>query len=95
MQIEIGSWRVFLRLLNLPVDSYNVQTVSLFLLSSYYTLLKDASFVAVIALLLYVGCYQVLYPPVHLRSHSHLTLSGNCSEDCCRLVSAGVVGVKK
>uniref|UniRef100_I1QWB3 Major facilitator superfamily (MFS) profile domain-containing protein n=1 Tax=Oryza glaberrima TaxID=4538 RepID=I1QWB3_ORYGL len=34
--------------------------VSLFLLSSYYTLLKDAPYVAVIALLLYVGCYQQL-----------------------------------
>jgi hypothetical protein len=38
----------------------NFQAVSLFLLSSYYTLLKDVSYVAVIALLLYVGCYQVL-----------------------------------
>ncbi|AQK66254.1 D-xylose-proton symporter-like 1 [Zea mays] len=38
-------------------------TVALFLLSSYYTLLKDASYVAVIALLLYVGCYQVLSSP--------------------------------
>jgi len=39
-------------------------TVSLFLLSSYYTLLKDASYVAVIALLLYVGCYQLSFGPI-------------------------------
>jgi hypothetical protein len=43
-----------------------MQTVSLFLLSSYYTLLKDASYVAVIALLLYVGCYQVFSLPCTL-----------------------------
>lgn len=35
------------------------QVISLFLLASYYTFLKDSPFVAVIALLLYVGCYQV------------------------------------
>ncbi|URD80402.1 Sugar transporter [Musa troglodytarum] len=34
--------------------------ISLFLLSSYYTLLKALPAVAVIALLLYVGCYQTL-----------------------------------
>ncbi|AQK66251.1 D-xylose-proton symporter-like 1 [Zea mays] len=39
-------------------------TVALFLLSSYYTLLKDASYVAVIALLLYVGCYQLSFGPI-------------------------------
>ncbi|OEL31957.1 D-xylose-proton symporter-like 2 [Dichanthelium oligosanthes] len=39
-------------------------TVSLFLLSSYYTLLKDVSYVAVIALLLYVGCYQLSFGPI-------------------------------
>ncbi|CAL4915804.1 unnamed protein product [Urochloa decumbens] len=39
-------------------------TVSLFLLSSYYTLLKDASYLAVIALLLYVGCYQLSFGPI-------------------------------
>ncbi|BAF27342.1 D-xylose-proton symporter-like 2 [Oryza sativa Japonica Group] len=38
--------------------------VSLFLLSSYYTLLKDAPYVAVIALLLYVGCYQLSFGPI-------------------------------
>ncbi|KAK3153417.1 hypothetical protein QOZ80_2BG0172300 [Eleusine coracana subsp. coracana] len=38
--------------------------VSLFLLSSYYTLLKDVSYVAVIALLLYVGCYQLSFGPI-------------------------------
>jgi hypothetical protein len=36
-----------------------VQAVALFLLSSYYTLFTGASYVAVIALLLYVGSYQV------------------------------------
>jgi len=55
------SWWVFLWLL-ITCWFYNLQTVALFLLSSYYTLLKDASYVAVIALLLYVGCYQVLSP---------------------------------
>lgn len=35
------------------------QAISLFLLSSYYTFLKDAPLMAVIALLLYVSCYQV------------------------------------
>ncbi|URD80399.1 Sugar transporter [Musa troglodytarum] len=34
--------------------------ISLFLLSSYYTLLKALPAVAVIALLLYVGCYQII-----------------------------------
>uniref|UniRef100_A0A0E0BE92 Major facilitator superfamily (MFS) profile domain-containing protein n=1 Tax=Oryza glumipatula TaxID=40148 RepID=A0A0E0BE92_9ORYZ len=38
--------------------------VSLFLLSSYYTLLKDAPYVAVIALLLYIGCYQLSFGPI-------------------------------
>uniref|UniRef100_A0A0E0MB82 Major facilitator superfamily (MFS) profile domain-containing protein n=1 Tax=Oryza punctata TaxID=4537 RepID=A0A0E0MB82_ORYPU len=38
--------------------------VSLFLLSSYYTLLKDAPYMAVIALLLYVGCYQLSFGPI-------------------------------
>ncbi|XP_038977833.1 D-xylose-proton symporter-like 2 [Phoenix dactylifera] len=38
--------------------------ISLFLLSSYYTLFKDSAFVAVIALLLYVGCYQLSFGPI-------------------------------
>ncbi|XP_026660382.2 D-xylose-proton symporter-like 2 isoform X2 [Phoenix dactylifera] len=38
--------------------------ISLFLLSSYYTLLNDSPFVAVIALLLYVGCYQLSFGPI-------------------------------
>lgn len=38
--------------------------VSLFLLSSYYTLFKDSAFIAVIALLLYVGCYQLSFGPI-------------------------------
>ncbi|XP_020093579.1 D-xylose-proton symporter-like 2 isoform X2 [Ananas comosus] len=38
--------------------------ISLFLLSSYYTLLNDFAFVAVIALLLYVGCYQLSFGPI-------------------------------
>ncbi|KAG6521749.1 hypothetical protein ZIOFF_018875 [Zingiber officinale] len=39
-------------------------TISLFLLSSYYTFLKDLPFVAVIALLVYVGCYQLSFGPI-------------------------------
>ncbi|ONK71535.1 uncharacterized protein A4U43_C04F9640 [Asparagus officinalis] len=39
-------------------------TVSLFLLSSYYMLFKGSAFVAVIALLLYVGCYQLSFGPI-------------------------------
>ncbi|XP_051198671.1 D-xylose-proton symporter-like 2 isoform X1 [Lolium perenne] len=38
--------------------------VALFLLSSYYTLFSGASYVAVIALLLYVGCYQLSFGPI-------------------------------
>uniref|UniRef100_M8B887 D-xylose-proton symporter-like protein 2 n=1 Tax=Aegilops tauschii TaxID=37682 RepID=M8B887_AEGTA len=38
--------------------------VSLFLLSSYYTLFTGAPYVAVIALLLYVGCYQLSFGPI-------------------------------
>ncbi|URD80400.1 Sugar transporter [Musa troglodytarum] len=38
--------------------------ISLFLLSSYYTLLKALPAVAVIALLLYVGCYQLSFGPI-------------------------------
>lgn len=36
------------------------QTVSLFLLGSYYTYLGDVPPLAVVALLVYVGCYQVI-----------------------------------
>ncbi|KAJ1693463.1 hypothetical protein LUZ63_010161 [Rhynchospora breviuscula] len=38
--------------------------ISLFLLSSYYTLLKAIPAVAVVALLLYVGCYQLSFGPI-------------------------------
>ncbi|WOL05579.1 D-xylose-proton symporter-like 2 isoform X2 [Canna indica] len=38
--------------------------ISLFLLSAYYTFLKDLPIVAVSALLLYVGCYQMSFGPV-------------------------------
>lgn len=39
-------------------------TLSLFLLSSYYTLFKDSASVAVVALLAYVGCYQLSFGPI-------------------------------
>ncbi|KAK1306796.1 D-xylose-proton symporter-like 2 [Acorus calamus] len=38
--------------------------ISLFLLASYYTLLKSIPVLAVIALLLYVGCYQLSFGPI-------------------------------
>ncbi|XP_059667391.1 D-xylose-proton symporter-like 2 [Cornus florida] len=38
--------------------------VSLFLLGSYYTYLDDVPVVAVVALLLYVGCYQLSFGPI-------------------------------
>ncbi|KAL1362393.1 hypothetical protein HN51_010661 [Arachis hypogaea] len=38
--------------------------VSLFLLGSYYIFLDDAAVVAVIGLLLYVGCYQISFGPI-------------------------------
>jgi len=38
--------------------------VALFLLSSYYTFFSGASYVAVIALLLYVGSYQLSFGPI-------------------------------
>uniref|UniRef100_A0A7N0VAC2 Major facilitator superfamily (MFS) profile domain-containing protein n=1 Tax=Kalanchoe fedtschenkoi TaxID=63787 RepID=A0A7N0VAC2_KALFE len=39
-------------------------TISLFLLGSYYLFLDNAPAVAVVALLLYVGCYQVSFGPI-------------------------------
>lgn len=39
-------------------------TISLFLLSSYYIFFRDSAFVAVIALLSYVGCYQISFGPI-------------------------------
>lgn len=39
-------------------------TVSLFLLSSYYLVLDNAPVLAVAALLLYVGCYQLSFGPI-------------------------------
>ncbi|KAK9144202.1 hypothetical protein Sjap_004105 [Stephania japonica] len=38
--------------------------ISLFLLASYYTVLNSAPAVAVVALLLYVGCYQLSFGPI-------------------------------
>ncbi|CAI9767780.1 unnamed protein product [Fraxinus pennsylvanica] len=38
--------------------------ISLFLLGSYYTYLDDVPTVAVVALLLYVGCYQLSFGPI-------------------------------
>ncbi|MQL98341.1 hypothetical protein Taro_031034 [Colocasia esculenta] len=38
--------------------------ISLFLLSSYYSILKDVPLVAVVGLLLYVGCYQLSFGPI-------------------------------
>ncbi|KAK2972847.1 hypothetical protein RJ640_028375 [Escallonia rubra] len=38
--------------------------ISLFLLGSYYTYLDDVPAVAVVALLLYVGCYQLSFGPI-------------------------------
>ncbi|WCJ27804.1 Major facilitator superfamily protein [Euphorbia peplus] len=38
--------------------------VSLFLLGSYYLFLDDVAAVAVVALLLYVGCYQLSFGPI-------------------------------
>lgn len=38
--------------------------LSLFLLASYYTLFKELALVAVIALLLYVSCYQLSFGPI-------------------------------
>lgn len=47
-------------LLKLPLIMYSLQAISLFLLGSYYTYLGNVPAVAVSALLLYVGCYQVI-----------------------------------
>ncbi|PIA58814.1 hypothetical protein AQUCO_00500626v1 [Aquilegia coerulea] len=38
--------------------------ISLFLLASYYTFLDNAPVLAVVALLLYVGCYQLSFGPI-------------------------------
>ncbi|KAK3004964.1 hypothetical protein RJ639_018406 [Escallonia herrerae] len=38
--------------------------ISLFLIGSYYTYLDDVPAVAVVALLLYVGCYQLSFGPI-------------------------------
>lgn len=38
--------------------------ISLFLLGSYYLFLDDVPAVAVVALLLYVGCYQLSFGPI-------------------------------
>ncbi|KAK7846867.1 d-xylose-proton symporter-like 2 [Quercus suber] len=41
-----------------------LQVISLFLLGSYYLFLDDVPVVAVVALLLYVGCYQLSFGPI-------------------------------
>ncbi|KAJ1406672.1 Sugar/inositol transporter [Sesbania bispinosa] len=38
--------------------------ISLFLLGSYYIFLDNAAVVAVVGLLLYVGCYQISFGPI-------------------------------
>ncbi|GMP25215.1 hypothetical protein CsSME_00002187 [Camellia sinensis var. sinensis] len=48
----------------LLLGGVSFMVVSLFLLGSYYTFLDDAPAVAVIALLLYVGCYQLSFGPI-------------------------------
>ncbi|KAL7003802.1 Vacuolar glucose transporter 1 [Sarracenia purpurea var. burkii] len=48
----------------LLLGGVSVMTISLFLLGSYYTFLDDAPAVAVAALLLYVGCYQLSFGPI-------------------------------
>ncbi|XP_021900186.1 LOW QUALITY PROTEIN: D-xylose-proton symporter-like 2 [Carica papaya] len=60
---------LLLGFLKLMMSSYNLyilfgcQVISLFLLGSYYIFL-DTPFIAVLALLLYVGCYQLSFGPI-------------------------------
>ncbi|KAI8565240.1 hypothetical protein RHMOL_Rhmol03G0243900 [Rhododendron molle] len=46
----------------LLLGGVSVMVISLFLLGSYYTFLDNAPVMAVVALLLYVGCYQLFLP---------------------------------
>ncbi|XP_057463278.1 D-xylose-proton symporter-like 2 [Actinidia eriantha] len=48
----------------LLLGGVSVMAISLFLLGSYYTFLDDAPVMAVVALLLYVGCYQMSFGPI-------------------------------
>lgn len=48
----------------LLLGGVSVMVISLFLLGSYYTFLDDAPVMAVVALLLYVGCYQFSFGPI-------------------------------
>lgn len=48
----------------LLLGGVSVMVVSLFLLGSYYTFLDNAPAMAVVALLLYVGCYQLSFGPI-------------------------------
>ncbi|KAG5559023.1 hypothetical protein RHGRI_008819 [Rhododendron griersonianum] len=48
----------------LLLGGVSVMVISLFLLGSYYTFLDNAPVMAVVALLLYVGCYQLSFGPI-------------------------------
>ncbi|XAR71540.1 hypothetical protein NMG60_11017871 [Bertholletia excelsa] len=48
----------------LLLSGVSVMAISLFLLGSYYTFLDDVPAMAVVALLLYVGCYQLSFGPI-------------------------------
>ncbi|TKY67851.1 D-xylose-proton symporter 2 [Spatholobus suberectus] len=48
----------------LLIGGVSGMVISLFLLGSYYIFLDNAAFVAVVGLLLYVGCYQISFGPI-------------------------------
>ncbi|KAG5533983.1 hypothetical protein RHGRI_027989 [Rhododendron griersonianum] len=48
----------------LLLGGVSAMIISLFLLGSYYTFLDDAPVMAVVSLLLYVGCYQLSFGPI-------------------------------
>ncbi|XVF41664.1 hypothetical protein PTKIN_Ptkin01aG0298000 [Pterospermum kingtungense] len=48
----------------LLLGGVSVMVISLFLLGSYYLFLDDMPAIAVVALLLYVGCYQLSFGPI-------------------------------
>jgi len=48
----------------LLLGGVSVMVISLFLLGSYYTFLDNAPVLAVLALLLYVSCYQLSFGPI-------------------------------
>ncbi|KAE9451749.1 hypothetical protein C3L33_16292, partial [Rhododendron williamsianum] len=48
----------------LLLGGVSAMVISLFLLGSYYTFLDDAPVMAVVSLLLYVGCYQLSFGPI-------------------------------